>query len=215
MTPDLAEVIRRAVERGTARIHTSIPGRVLSYDAGSQTATVQPVIRSRFRDADGEILTYLPPQIANVPVAFPSGGGCSITWPLNSGDPVLLVFAERSTDEWRSRKGNDHEPTDPRRFDLSDAIAIPGVRSPADPLPSDATHATDAVIRGSLRLGSANASDFVALANEVRSALVALKNAIDTAVVAPGDGGAALKANIGLKLADWPPNVGASKVRAE
>lgn len=215
MTPDLAEVIRRAIEHGIARVHTSIPARVVSYDAARQTATVQITIRSRFRNADGQIVTFLPPPIPNVPVQFPSGGGCSLTWPLVEGDPVLLVFAERSIDEWRAQSGDDHEPSDPRRFDLSDAVALAGVRSPADPLPADAVHASDVVIRGNVRLGSAEAADLVALASKVEAALSALKAAIDGAAVGASDGGLAFKTNLMLALSDWPPSVSASKVRAE
>jgi hypothetical protein len=46
--------------------------------------------------------------------------------PLTRGDYVLLVFCERSIDAWLSI-GGIVDPDDYRKFDLSDAVAIPGL----------------------------------------------------------------------------------------
>ena len=73
----------------------------------------------------------------NCPVLFPQGGGYSITFPLESGDPVKLSVAARSLDEWLTDGGTDVEPADPRRFDLEDAIVEPGIRSFAQALADD------------------------------------------------------------------------------
>ena len=39
--PSWAEVLQIAVQAGVAAVHTSAPGKVLSYDSETQTATVQ------------------------------------------------------------------------------------------------------------------------------------------------------------------------------
>ena len=65
-------------------------------------------------------------MIYNVPVLFPRSRKAAVTFPLEKGDTVLLVFAERSLDEWIEKGGNKVSPEDPRRHDMSDAIAIPG-----------------------------------------------------------------------------------------
>lgn len=67
----------------------------------------------------------------------------------------------------------------------------------------------------SVRLGSAGASQFVALAQLVADQLTILKNAISSAPVAPLDGGASFKAGLVSALATWPESVAAEKVTAE
>lgn len=129
----LDEAIRGIID---ARVHVALPGKIVSYDEATQTAAVQPIVRARYRTPDGESTQYKLPQLPKVPVAFPQGGNCSITWPLVVGDDVLLVVAERSLAEWKAGGGlpGDISPRDPRRFDLSDAVAIAGLSSPAHPL---------------------------------------------------------------------------------
>lgn len=107
---------------------TAQPGATTEYDPDSKTISVKPVNVDHFRLDDGttEALDY--PEIPNVPVAFPRGGGWAITWPLEQGDPVLLVCCQRSIDEWYNSDGKSPvTPEDIRSHDISDAIAIPGL----------------------------------------------------------------------------------------
>ena len=210
---DLARQIARAV---TAGMHTAIPGRVLAYDRTQQRADVQPVVRFSRRNRDGERVTYLPAPVPNCPVVFPGSGSVSLTWDLASGDSCLIVFSERSIDEWLSTGEADNEPADPRRFALTDGFVIPGGRPFVDPLPAAAYASGAAVLRGAdVRLGSSAASDAVALSSLVSGALNTLKSAISAAPVVAGDGGASFKASLVAALSSWPPSLGASKVKAE
>jgi hypothetical protein len=52
---------------------------------------------------------------------------------LVAGDPVLLVFAERSLENWLN-SGEVSAAPDYSRFALKDAIAIPGIRSKGNPI---------------------------------------------------------------------------------
>lgn len=158
--PDEHDVLLEAIRSQLARVHTALPGTVLSYNQADQTATVQPAFKFKYRDADsGEVTHYEPPAISNVPVLFPGSGNYSITWDVAAGESVLLVFCERSLDEWRSVTGSSHEPKDVRRFDLSDAVAFVGCRSPASAIPASGYATGAMVIRaGELRLGSSAAT---------------------------------------------------------
>ena len=60
-----------------------------------------------------------------------------------------------------------------------------------------------------------NATEEVALHNLVEDELTALKNAINGAAVAAGDGGAAFKSNLMSALGSWPGSTAATKVKAE
>ena len=100
-------------------IHTSAPGKVISYSNGR--AVVQSLIKFRI---DEETMADSPP-IAEVPIIFPSGSGgnASVTFPIKAGDGVLLCFSERAIDDFLQ----GGQSADPRQFDLTDAMAIPGL----------------------------------------------------------------------------------------
>ena len=119
---NLADLLRQAVRSLMEGVHTCLPGVVEAYDAGAKKASVRPV--SQRRTVDGGTLS--PPVISDVPVVFPRTSDASISFPLGKGDPVLLVFSERSLDAWLNGQA-DKVPADPRQWDLTDAIAIPGL----------------------------------------------------------------------------------------
>tara|TARA_R110000824_G_scaffold30668_9_gene100641 strand:+ start:1996 stop:2688 length:693 start_codon:yes stop_codon:yes gene_type:complete len=134
--PTLADVLRESVRAGIAKIHTSFPATVVAYDPTTQTADIQPALHSRIDDVLLDIErpdAAPPPQLSGVPVVWPSGGGAGPAWslhgPLTPGDPVTVVVAERSTDEWCTLGAPTNIPLDARRFDLSDAVCYPGGRS--------------------------------------------------------------------------------------
>lgn len=122
-TPDLHQVIKETIEWVLGNLNTAIPARVLDFDAERQEASVQPVIKSRLKD--GRVLSRAP--ITGVPVMFPAAGGGILTFPVQRGDTVLLIFSQRSIDRWVQSDGGEIDPGDNRKHDISDAIAIPGL----------------------------------------------------------------------------------------
>jgi hypothetical protein len=119
---DLPSAIRQAVLYNLNNVHTALPASVISYDYTVQKATVQPLLNKVWFDG-----TVTPmPVLENVPVIFPKSGGASLTFPVNPGDTCLLLFIERSTDLWLTQ-GGQVSPDDPRKFDLSDGVAIMGL----------------------------------------------------------------------------------------
>ncbi len=180
--PQLADVLADAIKGEIATVHTSLPGRVVDYDQVNQTATVQLGVQFSRRGLDGERIPYTPAPLSGVPILWPTGGGgaYSDTWPLEKGDEVWVHFAERSIDEWVMSDASVVTPASVRRFNLSDAVATPAQSSRKSPLPGAAV-ADARVIRGDeIRLGSASASDYVALASLVKAELDALWNAFNS-----------------------------------
>lgn len=110
-----------------SEVHTCLPGRIETYEFKKQRATVKPLIKKKYLDGDIQEL----PVLTNVPVVFPRTKKSGITFPLVRGDGVLIAFSERALERWKS-SGRDAEPGDPRKFDLSDGVAIPGLFSFAD-----------------------------------------------------------------------------------
>lgn len=129
----LNEAVEAAIDNKLAGVHTCLPGMVESYNIAKAMVSVKPLIKRVYRDGQQVAL----PVIVNVPLIFPRSAGGSLTFPIAKGDGVLLLFSERAMEVFLS-KGGDQIPGDRRRFDLSDAIAIPGllpftVVSPAEP----------------------------------------------------------------------------------
>lgn len=106
------------------RIRCAIPAIIQSYDPGTNTVEAQPAIRERLVEEDGSIRYLNLPLLINVPVAFPSSGSASITFPIGKGDECLIIFSDLAIDNfWTS--GSVQNPVEVRRHDLSDGIAIP------------------------------------------------------------------------------------------
>lgn len=89
---------------------------------------MQPAIRCVETDNDGNRTTRDYPLLTDVPVVFPRGGGCTLTFPVNAGDECTVIFADRCIDFWW-QSGGVQEPVDVRMHDLSDAFAIVGPQS--------------------------------------------------------------------------------------
>jgi hypothetical protein len=219
--PTIADVIRRAVDAGLARVHTSLPGVVTAYDRETQKASVRPAVRTFYRDEDGALQAERLPIIPSVPVQWPAGSSGSLTIDLEIGDPVTIVFSERSTDEWRAVGGDDVTPQDVRRFSLGDCVAIPGAYPFSGPLPAEAYAAGASVLRGDdVRLGDSTAADYVALDTPVGAALAIIDTVISSWVPAPGDGGAALQLAWAIAIGaaypgGYPGQIAATKVKAK
>jgi hypothetical protein len=143
-TPSFREAIDAIVEYHLSETNTCMPGIVRAYDATKRRATIQPALNRQFEDDSFE---YYPP-IVGVPVHMPSGGGFTISLPIAVGDTVTLLFSQRSIEKWKqSTTGNTINPEDFRRFDLTDAIAIPGLHPfSASPNLSLANSDTDLIL---------------------------------------------------------------------
>ena len=192
--PSEADVIRAFVRAGIAQVHVSLPATVVTYDPATQKATVQVAIRPRVDDPIlGTERPALEPTapIPNVPVLWPSSSQGALTFGLVPGDPVTLLVQERSTDEWRITGLPDNAPLDSRRFNLSDAIVLPGGRSfnpaagPSAPLlvgtevdPLGATVLASAVPLAGVKLGSAAAVQSVVLGEVLTTMLAAFAGAL-------------------------------------
>jgi len=130
---DINEIVRQEISNYLFGVHTATIGEVQEYDPAGPFVSVRPVVRQKFADGDDRSFGILDA----VPVVFPRGGSFSMTFPIKKGDKVLLVFGERSLDDWLEGSGNEVSVSDPRRFDLSDAIAIPGIQAFGSSSPVD------------------------------------------------------------------------------
>jgi hypothetical protein len=220
-TPDLAELVQVAIASALADAHTAMPGQIVAVytDANGrgQSADVRPSLRNTLPTAD-DVEGFEPyaeedlPVIPRVPIAYPQGGGFAITWPLAAGDFVLLVFAERSIDQWLNTASKSRQVAistgDLGTHTLDGAVALPlgpapyahllsAVASDAMRLGHDTGKAVF-VTASKVNLGSSAPTDAVALASKVDDELARiaadlsrLTLATETAIGAVPGGGAA------------------------
>ena len=123
MDISLAELLKESFNSGTNGMYTAIPCVVLAIDYADNRVDVQPLVNMLFKDKS----TQERPTILAVPVVFPCSSSAAITFPINIGDSVLCVFSQTGIDGFRLSTGQTTSPTDFRKFDKRDGMAIPGL----------------------------------------------------------------------------------------
>lgn len=136
ISENLDNGLKQIFESLFAAKHFCMPAQVISFDAAQQTVVVQPSLKTLFQT---EAIPRLLPTIEDVPVVFPGGGTFFVTFDILPGSYVLLVFAERSIENFMNL-GGIADPLSTQKCDLSDAIAIPGIL----PLPNILVPGVDA-----------------------------------------------------------------------
>ncbi len=139
---------------------------------------VSPVLKRRMKNIEGSSVDEPLPMLCDVPVLFPRAGGYFISFPVQPGDFVQLIFNEVDFEAWF----NESAPTiiDSQRFTLQGAVAIPGI-SPQTKALVDA-HKTNFVLgkeqglqlhidEEKIRLGSSDAAEALAIASKVKEEL--------------------------------------------
>ncbi len=126
-----AEILSQ-IREDRLHLNTFMPGNVLSYDSSSQTVDVRPALK---RTITSPPSTKNRPDLFDIPVIFPRSSGNAIHIPLKAGDPIGLLFCQRSLDDWKD-EGKLTKVTDVRLHDLSDAVAIAGLDINALTLPA-------------------------------------------------------------------------------
>lgn len=121
----LQELMVASFDHQTNNFYTALPGVivVVRNDLEELSVDVQPTLNIRNKDGT----TSERPVVLNVPVQMPSSSTAALTFPVNVGDPVLLVYSMRSMDTWKRGTGNPLVPNDTRKFDKRDCVAIPGI----------------------------------------------------------------------------------------
>jgi hypothetical protein len=169
-------------------INTVMPGKIIKYSNGF--CSVQPIFKSVFTDFEGTEIIKDKDIIENVPVLHGRGGGFIIDIPLKPDDLVMLLFSQRSIDNYLETDGKSTiDPLDSRIFDISDCFALPvGITKKNKP---SAYSSGDLVIKtengasefhmtlsgdvnvkaGIVRLNSLTADKALALATDVKSKL--------------------------------------------
>lgn len=139
MLQELTEQFEKTARAVVSEIHTALPGKIVSFDAEKGFATVKPI--GKYVTSNQKVLDY--PEISEVPFMFPysSQAEIGIYFPVKVGDSCIIIISEVELDEWR----NGTESEGSLRFDLTNAIAIPGLLQRGNKFISEAVE-KDAVV---------------------------------------------------------------------
>lgn len=129
--PRLLDAFRSSNDGLLYTINCAKPGIVQSFNSTKRTAEVAVAFKRVL--ATGEITSI--PVLVDCPVFTLQGGKAALTVPIVKGDECLLLFADRNIDAWYEN-GGQAAPYDNRAHDLSDGIALVGLNSLANPLPT-------------------------------------------------------------------------------
>ena len=135
---EIKVIINDMIDAKLNAVNTALPGTIVSYDAATNRAQVQP--SGTYQCPDDRRLSY--PVIHNVPIIMQTsaGGSSGITVPVKVGDGVLLHFSQSQLDSFL----NGSDSVDKRRHDMNDCIATLGLTSDASD--GQTAHPNDTVI---------------------------------------------------------------------
>lgn len=212
---ELDEVILSGIDRILTNMNTALPGSIQTYDFNNQTAEINIDIKKKV----GGVFVKIPTLI-NVPIFFPQGGGFSVTYPLKKGSKVLCIFCQRSIDDWLEDINDDLKQC--RKFDLSDAFALPMGHTKKTPIPeADENNMVIGIAggqihidpNGNLFLNSKGATEPYVLGSVLNTFLISLKTWADTHThisAAPG-----APTTTGLPISPTIPNFLSSVIKGK
>lgn len=137
-TQDLREFIQRLKREIKSEIFKVSLGTITSFDADSQTASVElnykAVLIGGTPQPNGTALDKIVdyPVILKCPVMILTGGQARLTMPVTVGDTCIVLFCDRDIDDWYQTGDTNRPPATARMHDISDALAIVGIRSIAN-----------------------------------------------------------------------------------
>ncbi|GKX47962.1 Gp138 family membrane-puncturing spike protein [Pectobacterium carotovorum] len=134
------DLISTVMNRVMSNMRVAMPGVIQSFNPDDVTCVVLPSLMGQDTGSDSNKESNPLQLLTDVPVVFPRGGGCTLTFPVSAGDECLIIFADRCIDFWW-QSGGVQEPVSNRMHSLSDAFVIVGAQSQANKISGISTSA--------------------------------------------------------------------------
>lgn len=174
-------------------------GTIQSFDPNTQTATASINYLKTAFQYDAATNANVPVQInypllAMCPVICLGGGKASLTFPIQAGDECLILFNDRSLDNW-FQSGTLQPLNSPRLHSISDGIILVGLRNSQKVLSNyDMTRAVLKNNQAEVGVGPS----LIKIANNLTSLKTVLENLI-SAIESATYGGNSLDSPAGLE----------------
>lgn len=161
--PFIFDELKRDIQKSINCVQIGI---VKAFDAATQKATVQIALK-QVTSVDGlGVKTYTEyPLLIDCPVMVLFGGVDFLSMPVQVGDNCIVLFNDREIDNWFV-SGGVQAPTTARVHDISDGIAIVGIR----PL----TNSIATYLANGIRLSHGGGSSRVDLTDALVTSVAAL-----------------------------------------
>lgn len=143
--PDLTTILNLVKREIKAEMNCVSIGKIQAFDATNMTATItinyQKVLKNGTTNSKGDVRDVIIeyPVLVRVPVVILNGGGGYLTFPITAGDQCILMFCDRDIDNWMKTESASQPPNSMRLHDLTDAIALVGIKSFQSPISNYST----------------------------------------------------------------------------
>lgn len=147
MLQEFVEQVEKVARSVMEEMHTAIPGKITAFNPGTGQATVKPY--GTFTTGAGKKMAY--PTITGVPVVIPQcpKANLQIAFPIATGMDCLVIVSEQELDAWLGGGESEND----MRFDLTSAIAFPGLSNKGSDALQEACTTGNVIIRnGSTKL---------------------------------------------------------------
>lgn len=227
--PDLPKVIEDAIENRLLDIHTMLPCKVEAVDLVTRTVEVELQLKRPLPDEnDGLVLEDLP-KLDNVPIAIWQAGTKFFSMPITVGDYGRVIFSEADWGQWREL-GANVSPGDIGRFTLSSGLYVPDFTTTINRFQEAGAQLANDIVLGAnagvqircknttvqvVSGGATDSTDFVAMAAKVENFITLFQTMMSTWVVAPTDGGGALKTLYDSTFAAFTNNMKSINLKAD
>lgn len=125
--PHLKDVLEENERNIFLKMNCHAIGTIESFNSENQTVEVSiNYLRTYMRN--GQRVTKAYPLLLDVPVVMMTGGGATLTFPIEQGDTCVVLFNDRSISQWWA-SGQVAQLESNRAHALSDGMALIGIRS--------------------------------------------------------------------------------------
>lgn len=124
---DLYMLLERFLQNVLDTINCCKIGKVIAVDLVNQTVDCELMLKKTIPQKGGERIAEYP-QLLKVPFVVVGGGQSYLSFPVSIGDEVVLLFNDFDFARW-NETGEAQPPLFSRKHDLSDGIAIVGLRN--------------------------------------------------------------------------------------
>lgn len=118
------EAINSHIEKFKTKLNTCLPANIVAVNLQEDSIISVDVEVVNFRFYKSDKTSVKRPPVFNVPLLFPSNRRGIVSFPVEVGDTVLLLFCQEDIDNFLDGD-TESTPNTFRKFSLTDAIAIP------------------------------------------------------------------------------------------
>ncbi len=127
--PTLTDLLNAVKENLSSELNCVQIGIIQEFDIATQSASIMLALkRVESIAADGTRTLKERPVLLKCPCMILFGGNSFLSMPIAPGDNCIVLFNDREIDQWFA-KGGIQTPVTYRMHDVSDGLAIVGIRS--------------------------------------------------------------------------------------